>query len=328
MRLTIRGWLALVLVVVTVGLAWGFGSRSLNAVAAPTIAALLVAAVFVWRADPPSATYDPPRPGFPGEGRTLALSIEGSGLATVDHSLPEGLSTPAVDATVTLPHTVERELTLEERGVYEVGPPVVRQRDPLGLIAYRAEVDVTAELVVYPEVYDLLDSTMGGVLADPTSADRQEFDRLREYVPGDPLKNVHWKSSAKRDDFFVMEFTPERQTDSVSIVAEADRGGADRMASAAATLTLAALEAGLAVELTVPDGHLSTGQGDTYREKALHLLAETGHGSVDDAARAEADVTLSAGPRTVLVDLPDGSRSFESLVTGHEQARSDAEVVT
>ncbi len=326
MGLTRRGWTAVVGVVLAVVLAWSFGERSLNAVATPTLAALAVAGVVLWRADPPTITFEELRAGFPGETRALSFRVDGDGLARVSHSLPAGLAGRPVDETGPLPRSFDQEMTLESRGVYELGPPEIRQRDPLGLIERRAEADASARLVVYPQVYRLADPTLGGVLADPMTTERQEFDRLREYVPGDPLKNVHWKSSAKHDDFLVMEFAPTERSETLRIAGEAHDEGADRMAGATATLTEAALEAGLTVELWVPDGHLPPGTGEAHRENAMRLLATTGPGSLDEAARADADVVVTTGPEETDIRLPEGQRTFGSLVTGRKE-RTDSAVV-
>lgn len=324
MRPTTRGWGALAVVVAALVLAWSFGERSLNAVAAPTLAALAVAVVSVYRADPPAVTFEEPRAGFPGEQRTLSFRVEGDGLAVVRHRLPAGLTGRPVDGTASLPRSFEQTVTLEARGVYELGPPEVRQRDPLGLVERRVAADASTQLVVYPQVYALADPTLGGVLADPMTTERQEFDRLREYVPGDPLRNVHWKSSAKQDDFLVMEFSPTQRSETLRVAAAAEAGGADRMAGAAATLTDAALEAGLTVELWVPDGHLPPGSGETHRENAMRLLARTGHGDVEEAARAGADVLVSGDSDAVNVRLPEDRRSFASLVTGRKRRTDSA----
>lgn len=326
MGLTRRGWTAVAVVVLSVGLAWSFGERSLNAVAAPTVAALVVAAVSIRRADPPTVTVEDPRAGFPGETRTISVTVEGEGIARIRQSVPAGLSGQAVDVTGPLPRSFDHAVTLDARGVYELGPPEVRQRDPLGLLERRVPTETTAQLVVYPQVYVLSDPTLGGVLADPMTAERQEFDRLREYVSGDPLKNVHWKSSAKYDEFLVMEFAPTERTETLRIAAEAEPGGADRMAGAAATLADAALAVDLKVELLVPDGHLPAGTGETHRENVMRLLATTGHGSVDGTDLAEADVAIDAGPRSTVVGLPEGPQPFDALVTGRRE-RTDSAVV-
>lgn len=325
MRLTRRGWAAVALVVGAVALAWMFGERSLNAVAAPTLAALVVAGVAVWRADVPDVSVTEPRAGFPDERRTIGIRVDGSGLARVHQSLPEGLSGPAVDETGSLPLTSEREVTLETRGVYDLDPPEIRQRDPLGLFERRLDADASAQVVVYPQVYTLADPTLGGLLADPMTAERQEFDRLREYEPGDPLKNVHWTSSAKYNEYLVMEFSPTERSETLRIAAEADPGGADRMAGAVATLADAALQRGLTLQMWVPDGHLPPGAGEVHRENAMRLLAQTDHGEVDTPARSDADVVVSASPRSTTVHLAEGTRSFDTLVTG-QQRRTDSAI--
>jgi uncharacterized protein (DUF58 family) len=316
MRLTARGWTAVGLVALAVVLAWAFGERSLNAVAAPTLAALVVAGLSVWRSDPPTVEYGVPRPGFPDDERSLRIDVDGDGLASVRYSPPPGLSARQIDATVALPRTFERTVTLAARGVHDLGAPVVGQRDPLGLVERRTEAEAGGTLLVYPRVYALADATLGGLFSDRATAERQEFDRLREYVPGDPLKNVHWKSSAKRDDFLVMEFAPTDRTESITVAATAEEGCADAMADATATVALAALDAGLSVELVVPEGHLPPGKGETHREDLLRLLAETGHGTVEPADAENADVLVESGPESTLVSLPGAQRAFESLVTG------------
>jgi uncharacterized protein (DUF58 family) len=81
-------------------------------------------------------------------------------------------------------------------------------------------------------------------------------------------------------------------------------------------VALAALDAGLSVGLVAPGGRLPPSEGDTHRENVLRLLAETGHGTVDDADLTDADVVVESGPESTLVALPGGRRAFETLVTG------------
>lgn len=325
MRPTRRGVTATALVLVAIVLAASFGERSLDAVAVPTLVALAVAAIVVRRADSPTVSVEDLRAGRPGEERTLRVSVAGTGIARVDQPLPDGLAGRPVDETRSLPQGFERDVTLGTRGVYGVGPPTVTQRDPLGLLERRVDTDASTQLVVYPRVHTLADPTIGGLLPDPLTAERQEFDHLREYVPGDPLKNVHWRSSAKYDDFLVVEFVPPERSGTLRIAAEAEPGTADRMAEAAATLADAALDRGLSVELWVPDGHLGPETGSAHRENVMRLLARTGHGEVETAVRADADVVVSATRSATTVRLPKGRRSFDSLVTGRTK-RTDSTV--
>ena len=314
MRLTRRGWGALVVVALAYTAAYLSGARALNAVVAPTLAALAAGAVLVFRADEPTITYGSLRSGYPGQTRTLSVGVEGDGVVTLGQALPDGVAATDLGATVTPPHSIERTITFAERGVYRLGAPTVRQRDPLGFVGRRVDAAVDVEFVVYPTVYAMDEGRLSTLFADELAAERQEFDRLREYVPGDPLKNVHWKSSAKYDDFLVMEFSPSQRTETVHIAADATAGNDDAMATAAATLALGALDAGLAVELTVPDTRVASGQGEAHRENLLRALAGAGAGTVPDGVHDGADVSVRADSDGARVRYGDRTERFESVL--------------
>ena len=314
MRLTRRGWGVLVVVGLAYTAAYLSGARALNAVVAPLLAAFAVGAILVSRADAPTITYGSLRSGYPGQTRTLTVDIEGGGLVTLDQSLPDGFAGADLDATVTPSHTVERTLTFANRGIYRLPTPTVHQRDPLGLVWRRVDVAVGLEFVVYPIVYDLDEARLSQVFGDELAAERQEFDRLREYVPGDPLKNVHWKSSAKYDDFLVMEFSPAQRTETVHLAADATAGNDDAMATAAATLALGALDAGLGVTLTLPDRQAASGQGEVHRETLLRVLAGAGAGRVSDAVHQEANISIRADDSGVQVRYGDHTERLDDLL--------------
>ncbi|MEF8785266.1 MAG: DUF58 domain-containing protein [Haloarculaceae archaeon] len=315
MRLTRRGWGALVVVALAYTAAYLAGARALNAIAAPILAALVVGAVLVWRAEEPSLTYGSLQSGHPGQTRTLHVDVNGGGLVTLAQPLPDGIEATAIDATVTPPHSLERVLTLADRGIYRLAAPTVRQRDPLGLVSRRVDVDADLEVVVYPSVATTDDVRLSQLFADELAAERQEFDRLREYASGDPLKNVHWKSSAKYDDFLVMEFAPAQRTESVHIVADATPGNADAMASAAATLALGALDAGLSVALTVPGERVPSGTGTAHRESLLRVLAGVRSGTVPSSVHDEADISIRAESANPRVHVGDRTEQFDNLKT-------------
>ena len=151
--------------------------------------------------------------------------------------------------------------------------------------------------------------------------DRQAFDGLREYAPGDPLRDVHWKSSAKRGDgeLVVKEFVGETTRGTVSIAASAATGHADDMASAAASATLLAMDAGYSVQVACPAGELPAGHGDDHRRHVLELFARTGAGYADERAREAADVAIEADGDGVSVAV-EGRRHRLGLGETTEQA--------
>jgi uncharacterized protein (DUF58 family) len=315
MRPTLRGVGVLAVAVAATLVGTQFGQRGLAAIAAPLFVALAGAVLQVRLTGTPEITRSSARRGFVGGGDTVSLEIGGSGIARLTDARPEGVGGPATVRTG-LPATVQFDLTYEARGEHRLGPVEVTLTDALGLVVTTETVDATDEVLVYPPVYRL-----GGPEAvlrtfAPDEDDQQTFDRLREYVPGDSLRDVHWKSSAKRDELLVREFD-ERADDPVLLVAaRAKPGEADAMATAAATVAVAALGAGFGVELATPGGTVTRGFGDAQRTRVLEALARTSDG--ESGREADADIVVSATEDGVTVTVDEQARAFESLTASRE----------
>ncbi|WBB80267.1 DUF58 domain-containing protein [Micromonospora sp. WMMD882] len=106
--------------------------------------------------------------------------------------------------------TVTYDVPTVRRGIVPVGPLRVTRRDPLGLVALARRYGETAPVWVRPRVHPLT--------AVPTGAGRSldgrvdgvphgsiTFDSLREYVVGDELRRVHWRTSARVGELMVRE---------------------------------------------------------------------------------------------------------------------------
>lgn len=315
MKLTRRGWTALALVALAVAFAWLSGQRALNAVAAPLLAALLFGSVQVWRAGDPTIDLGAVRAGFPGDDRTWTFDIDGSGVVHVTHEWPDGIEADRIDAVVGLPHTVDTSCTLTDRGVYDLETLAIRRRDALGLFEAPVELRKRVRVVVYPTLYQVAhQDTLSRLFADELVAERQEWDKLREYVPGDPLRHVHWKTSAKHDEFTVMEFAPSQRTESVEIAADAAPGCDDEMASAAATFALMAVRADLDVGLRTPDDRLPVGGGRAHLDNVLGVLARAGSGDVAAEDHEEADISISSRPAATDIRVGDRELTLGELL--------------
>lgn len=307
MRPTRRGWGAVTVVVLAVGFAAQAGPRALNAVAAPAVLALALGYVTLRRRDAPTVERRKPVPGFPGESRDIVLRVEAAGRATVSDAVGAGLAhvTDTADG-----YRVE----LTDRGAWSLGPASVAETDAFGLLRRRTTAGGETEALVYPAVDPIAPNrAFRGLVERAGSPDREAFDSLREYVPGDPLRDVHWTSSAKRPpgDLLVAQFATQDEG-GVTVVAEADAGGADAMAAAAASVAVHLLEADLAVAVVVPDGRVERGRGDDHRDEVLELLARTGGGDVSDAV--EADVRVSADADGVTVRTEGRTFPFADLL--------------
>lgn len=308
-QLTRRGTIVAVVTVGTVLLSATFGTRSLNAVVVPGVVALGVALFVVHRAEPPTVSRTVPPNGPPGESHLVSLDVEdcGAGNYAIRDWVGDGLAAPEETFHVTeASETVSYEVTFERRGVHEFGPVKATVTDVLGLARRQFRIEVEEKRVlVYPRLVDpssAVRSCLETVVDLERRPGRDEFDSLREYVRGDSLRDVHWKSSAKQpdEDLVVKEFLGRTPTDAVRIGvgATGSRDSSDAAASAAASVAITLLDEGVGVGVETPDGTVEPGVGTAKREAILGLLARFGVGS-PPAADATLRITASDGEAVV-----------------------------
>ena len=327
MRLTRRGWTVVVVTLVGTSMAAVFGARSLNAVVFPCLVALVAALVQVRRVESPTVERTLPGNGFPDDGGTVTLRFETASPFTA--TVVDGLPT-TVEGESRLETTVGREpvsytVRYRRRGVHTIGPVSFVARDVLGLATRKFVVDDVDDVLVYPRVSTLSGRARRDILSlhdTAESSDRDEFDRLRQYVRGDSLRDVHWKSSAKREELVVKEFSADNRSRALTVSLSAERGRADEMAGAGATVVVELLRAGVPVTLVTPDGQLSLAPGD--RRRALEHLARVGTGQA--APEEEPGIEVDATRRGTFVRLADAEFTFDQLVDdGSETATAWAE---
>jgi uncharacterized protein (DUF58 family) len=138
----------------------------------------------------------------------------GGGLVLTD-AFPDALG-PSPHIVTAPPRRGDPELTLrypvdpKVRGVHLIGPVTVRVSDPLGLVEYERELAGRTALTVLPRVTPLtgLPDGFGRGEGDAGSSGLrrglgEHHALLREYQPGDALRTVHWRSTARRDELMV-----------------------------------------------------------------------------------------------------------------------------
>jgi uncharacterized protein (DUF58 family) len=101
------------------------------------------------------------------------------------------------------------------RGEHAFGPGQLTSGDPIGLRQRSETAPGEQHLIVYPKVFALAPaSVVSRVLVGEQRTRRELLEDpsraagVREYRPGDPLRRVHWRASARSSNLLVREFEP------------------------------------------------------------------------------------------------------------------------
>ena len=107
----------------------------------------------------------------------------------------------------------QQRLLFPRRGYYKLGPLLAEVTDPFGLFRLQRKLDRGKEILVYPATVELplfrAGSDAESRLARNsflTSEASGAIAGIREYVPGDSLNRIHWRSTAHRGKLTVKEF--------------------------------------------------------------------------------------------------------------------------
>lgn len=99
------------------------------------------------------------------------------------------------------------------RGEFRLGPMVLMSGDPFGLFTARRFINATSRVVIYPTMVKLshVDLPMGMLSGGEAQRQRSHYVTtnaagVRDYVMGDSINRVHWRTTARRDQLTVKEF--------------------------------------------------------------------------------------------------------------------------
>ncbi len=181
--------------------------------------------------------------------------------------------------------TVQLREILSRRGVHRLQDLVISSGFPLGLFRRRLTCPDRSEVVVYPRVVSLrrnVAEQMDESGATPRPLDRSgdEFFALREYVPGDDIRYICWRVSARIGRLIVRELEPS--TARMVVVVFDTRGMPDtpeleeqfeESVDLAASLAMMFLEQQFGVAVVTPEASVGLGSGNAHARKILEMLA-------------------------------------------------------
>lgn len=282
---TTRGVGLLGAAAVLLGVGFRYGYPDLALLGAAAGLAVLAAVVFAfWRprlgvtrvADPDRVARGEPA------GVTLTISntsrVRAATLVATDRCGTASVDVPLLRLRAGHDTVESYPVPTHRRGLVPIGPLHVTRRDPLALITLARAYGETIVVRVHPKVHPLRAVPAGLTRSLDGSVDKVPhgsitFDTLREYVPGDELRRVHWRSSAKVGELMVRE-----QLDTAEpaiVVLLDDRTVAHRADSfedaceAAASIVVAAVREGLPVSLHLVGGGAGGPHLDVLTEAEL-----------------------------------------------------------
>ncbi|MGE3191851.1 MAG: DUF58 domain-containing protein [Microbacteriaceae bacterium] len=207
---------------------------------------------------------------------------------------------------------VDYELHPQRRGLYPIGPFVVEYEDPFGMVNAVRRVGEADRLIVVPDVVEL---PLGGpALADGEGTAQLVQRRVtgndddlttREYRPGDALRRVHWRASARHGELMVRQEEHRSHPDARIVVDTRQSGYQDAVPDAGDTWSPTAHSEGFewVVRMTASLGsHLeASGFRVLIEETAVPQVEQLGE-RWEGGHRSEAFLTSLAAVK--LIDRP------------------------
>ena len=109
-------------------------------------------------------------------------------------------------------HIETFKLESRNRGFYSIGPVEISGTDPFGFFSWIKETTLNQYVIVYPNIFKInrsyKDGLPSGVLkvANLLYEDITNYESIREYIPGDELRRINWKTSARLGKLYTTQY--------------------------------------------------------------------------------------------------------------------------
>ena len=219
--------------------------------------------------------------------------------------------------------------TCKQRGRFQLGPVTATSGDPFGLFRRRITLSTSRELMVLPRVFPITAFALftGGLPGRGRNSRRAlqatiNATTIREYVDGDALSRIHWRSSARYNKLMVKEFDLDPAVDAWIFLDlhSGIQAGKGEQSTEEYSVTIAATVANYLLRQDLSLGMIVNGRqreflnldrGERQSERMLELLAVVKAGPGPDLKEALAMDAIHFGRNTVAVIItPSNSRDW------------------
>ena len=177
-----------------------------------------------------------------------------------------------------------------QRGLLKPGRLCIETSYPVGFLRAWTWVDLEQEAWVYPAPQKTKWVSAGGIDYDAQQRSQElgadDFDGLKAYQAGDPLRHVHWKTYARTEVMYSKTFITPQGEDLWLEWQDFSQGDSEVRLSALCYWVLRLSREKKRYGLKLPNGQVELGQGIKHQEKCLELLARYEHTTFDELGRS------------------------------------------
>ena len=221
----------------------------------------------------------------------------------------------------------------KRRGHFQLGPVTATSGDPFGLFRRRVVLTQASDILVLPPILPITSFALftGGLPGRGRSSRRAlqtttNATTIRDYVAGDALSRIHWRSSAHYNKLMVKEFDLDPAVDAWIFLdlnervqaGEGEKSTEEYGVTIAATVATYLLRQDLSIGMIINGEHremLSLDRGERQIERVLETLAVVTAGPGPDLKEALAMDAFHFGRNTVaIVITPSNSRDWHDGV--------------
>ncbi|MDK1020666.1 MAG: DUF58 domain-containing protein [Candidatus Hydrogenedentes bacterium] len=180
---------------------------------------------------------------------------------------------------------VQLRYSLPKRGVHTLPELAISSGFPMGLFRRLLICQDAHQVLVYPRVVSVRRNVVerlddSGVSPRPLDRMGDEFFALREYIPGDDIRYICWRVSARIGRLMVRELEPN--TARMVVVVFDTRGLPDtpeleeqfeEAVDLVASLAMMLMDRHFGVAVLTPDASVGLGTGSAHATKILEMLA-------------------------------------------------------